>query len=134
MTEHPALAVNALYGRYSFAITAGDGEAWVACFAADGVFTPSVGFGAGQRFRGRTALRAFAEDVLALGEVVVLTDVPMLAGDPSGGTLRARCRGVVLERGSDGPSLLASVEYHDVLVRDGAGWRFAERRPRVDSG
>lgn len=38
-----------LYARYSQAVDAMDGDAWISCWVADGEFSPSVG-------HGRTAL------------------------------------------------------------------------------
>ena len=49
-----------LYARYSQAVDAMDGDAWIACWVADGEFSPSVGPTAGQPYIGHAALREFA--------------------------------------------------------------------------
>lgn len=49
------LAIQQLYARYNHAIDAGKGDAWAACFTAEGTFDSATG-----SFAGTEQLAAFA--------------------------------------------------------------------------
>src|SRR5690606_29379454 len=52
-------AIQDLYARYSHAVDANDGEAWIKCWAREGEFVPAVGPTAGTPYRGHEAISQF---------------------------------------------------------------------------
>lgn len=105
------------------AVARGDVDAWVRCWHADGVWVlPGVG-----EVRGAAALREKFATLRAEYELCVqelLFGWVDVAGDRATG--RWYLRELERPRHGTGQELLGC--YDDVMVRDGAGWRFARRQ------
>lgn len=125
------LEILELYARYSHAVDAMDGQAWIDCWVPDGVFSPSVGPTAGQNYRGHQALRDFANNRpdnyprarIWTGNHVLTEKDGFVAGT---------CYGKTVDLSSDEPRLTAHYIYHDEIVKEGDAWRFRSRRPVID--
>ncbi len=125
------LAILELYARYSQAVDAMDGEAWITCWVEDGEFSPSVGPTAGTPYRGHAELRQFADtrpDRYPHGRIWTGNHV-LVERD---GYVEGTCYGMTVDVGGDAPQVTAHYIYHDEIVRNDGQWRFRRRAPRLD--
>lgn len=129
------LAIREVIARYAWALDTGDVEAFVACFARDGVLVWDA-FESPDRWEGEAALRHFA---------AFFRDAPTSAGrqhhvsniviEPCEGGARSRAYAAVALRQGDGPHLLTVMGYYEDLFRlEDGHWRLAERVIRDWSG
>lgn len=110
------------YGRYAVASARQDGEGWIGCWAGDGTWaTPNF------EMRGHAGLReAWAMTWTMFASVGVFNEVGEIA--VSGDTATALCAVHEIFQLADGRTATMTGLYADRLVREGDGWRFAERR------
>lgn len=135
LTVEDQLAIAQLYAHQSQAIDTGDGRAWAACFAKDGVFdSPTYP----APVQGQAALAAFADAfaVAAERDGVVRrhwTGTPALA--PQGrDRVASRCYALVLSTaGTEPPRIERAVVFEDQLVRERGRWVMARRDVRTDA-
>jgi len=121
--------------RYGQAIDYGAEEAWVDCFAEDGVFDirSRLDHYGSRVVRGRDELRRFVSRHTRAPELwhkhLVVEPLIELDGD------EARCSSyfAVLVEHEQAPLVRVFGRYRDRLVRTGDCWRFAERIAEVES-
>lgn len=131
LTALDRLEILELYARYSHAVDAMDGPAWVECWVADGEFSPSVGPTAGQIYRGHNALREFADqrpDNYPRARIWTGNHV-MTERD---GYVEGTCYGKTVDVSGTQPRLTAHYIYHDEIVKEADKWRFRRRKPILD--
>ncbi|MCW2958304.1 MAG: nuclear transport factor 2, partial [Solirubrobacterales bacterium] len=118
------LAIAELSVRYGHAFDIGDGAAWAAVFAADGVFQRPDG----SQVSGREALAAVPSGSLAAMPGMRHFPGPVVV-DEAGGEVRGRSYTQAVRLGPSGTlDLIVAGEYADTYVREDGGWRFATRR------
>lgn len=123
------LAIQQLFVDYGHHLDAGDLEAYANLFAEDGeVLLGPIG-----RAKGRDEIRALMEGILSGGRGASyhLITNPMIELD--GDRATSHVTWTVIQRDADGAPKLSMLGHHsDVLVRDGANWRFHQRKGYVD--
>jgi len=129
ITTEDRLEILELYGVQSHAVDGGDGEAWAATYAEDGVFeSPTYQLTA----RGRDELRAFAENsngaALARGEQFRHVVTGIVLDEIEEGRVRARAYMTILATTAEGSRVDRSLVVHDELVRVAGSWLFRERK------
>jgi len=115
-----------LYARYNHTVDAGDLEAWVRCFTADGTVEAPP---AGAAHRGAEALKEFATRFRRRTEGRahhVTSDVELWA-DGAEVHGRASLLMILAASAPAAPAILISARYADRLRRTADGWRFAHR-------
>ncbi len=110
-----------LYPRYCHAVDAGDGQAFAALFAADGVLDV-----AGTRHSGTAALAEFALSVPLALPGIRHTASNVVIGTSEGGAMGTADL-IVQVVGPDGPTMITSGRYTDLIVQIDGAWRFATR-------
>ena len=126
------LEIQELYARYCQYADLCDGALWAGCFTEDGVFSPSLGPGAGEVFRGKDALAAF---ISAPGRTPLENRHwnTALALERDGTEVTAVCYAFLLRvAGVETPRIIGSVTYRDRLAKENGMWKFKERRPQKD--
>ncbi|GAA0896202.1 nuclear transport factor 2 family protein [Pseudonocardia zijingensis] len=126
------LEIQELYARYSHAVDAMDGAAWVTCWTRDGEFVPSVGPTAGTPYRGHDEIRAFADtrpDEYPQARIWTTNYV----FEEKDGYVEGTCYGMTVDVSGPAPVITAHYVYHDEIVKeDDGGWRFRQRHPALD--
>jgi len=109
-----------LYAAYNLAVDDGDGEAFSACFVADGALVPG-----GDPIAGHAALAEFARSVpTGLPGIRHISSNVHVGGD--GDEATGRCYLMVVIAGAQ-PQVLMTGRYRDTLRRVDGGWRFVRR-------
>jgi uncharacterized protein (TIGR02246 family) len=111
--------------RYNHAYDERDAEGWADCWTEDGHFTRSNG----EEVQGRQALVGLCRNAAVRGRHVTSDYVIDVDGD----TARQTCYLQYLDRQNDFARIMFAT-YHDELVRQDGGWRFAARRAAKDLG
>ena len=121
-------AIRELLARYCFHFDNGEFDAWLDLFTAEGVFdVEGVG-----RFCGRAGLQQLLERIPLVGGVPLIRHCVMNSIiHVDGACATASCYVVVLRRGAP-PAIDFVGRYEDQLVKEGAEWRFTERRVFLD--
>ncbi len=111
-----------LYGRYSLAFDAGDGQALAACYTPDGAFVTGD-----RRIEGRDKLVAQPRQPVA-GRASMRHLPANIVIDPTqeGARGRAYVFVVNIEAGKP-PAFMTAGLYEDVIVKAADGWRFKQR-------
>lgn len=123
-------AIQELIARYNHAIDFGNYEAWVECFAEDGVFEGSAG-----RFAGRAELRQFTEQFKTMRANLpnvrhcVMNTVTEVEGDTAISSSYLQ----LITTGKEGTKILFTGRYDDKLVKIDGKWRFKERKVTRDT-
>ena len=138
MTRAPRLSVEVrlqiqeLYARYNLLSDAADAAGYADCFTASGaMLSPGVGI----EVRGRAALIAHKERDKASrnGRYRRHWNANLCLEPLDDGTVRGRCY-LLAYNGMPGslPAIADCGVYEDILVRDGADWKFASRSLTMD--
>ena len=119
-------AIQELIARYSHSIDSGAYDAWIECFAEDGVFEGSrMG-----RFVGHAELRRFTEQFKTRRAEwpnvrhCVMNTMTNVDGDTATSSSYLQ----VLLTGREGTRFMFAGRYHDTFVRVAGEWRFKERK------
>jgi uncharacterized protein (TIGR02246 family) len=118
------VAIHQLYATYNHAIDAGDGEAYCACFTAEGALHRPSGV-----LQGTDALTAFAKDVAARRIRHLVSNVEVV--DVASDTATARAYVTVVRPDAGTFTIVTAGTYRDRLERVDGRWRFAERHYRT---
>ena len=111
--------VRRLYGLYADALWRKDPDAFGACFSEDAVWKI-----AGRTIRGRAQIVAGFEAMTASAhKVAMFTGLPVVSVEC--GEVTARTQVTEYSKLKDGTAIRTLAVYHDRLVEDGDGWRFA---------
>ncbi len=115
------IAVRELYGCYADAAFAGDGKAWLACWAKNCVWDTPAGFA-----EGREALTAQWDGLWSQIETMAFfAEITAIEVNGARARGRAYCREV--SRWKDGSMVKVIGRYEDDIVREDGAWRFARR-------
>ena len=117
-----ALAIQQLYARYNHAIDSGKGDAWAACFTADGTFSSASG-----NFAGTEQLAGFGTAFALRLKARHWTN--NLVIEPTAGGASGSCYLMLLRLGNvEKPtSILTTAIYTDTLTKSAGEWKFATR-------
>ena len=119
------LAIQELFARYAHAIDDLDPAAWVACFAADGIFQVGT-----RAMQGATALRGYAD--VHVREIrcrhMMSNFLYTVRGDEAAG----QCSMLATLATAGGYRIFAQGRYVDHLVRQDGVWRIAHRKVETD--
>lgn len=121
------LAIQQLYARYNHAIDAGKGDAWAACFTAEGTFDSATG-----SFAGTDQLAAFGT---AFAQRLKGRHwITNLVLDPAEGGATGSCYLMLLRLGeAEKPtSILTTAIYRDTLKKADGQWKFSSRKVEAD--
>jgi 3-phenylpropionate/cinnamic acid dioxygenase small subunit len=123
--------IRSLLARYNFGIDFGDADAWVACFADDGVMRVE-GVPADHPFArpvvGRDALRTFIEGFAqATGGRTRHWNTNIEITDDGAGGAEVRCYLMTLVLAEESPAFGTTGVYHDRVVKRDGRWVFLER-------
>jgi uncharacterized protein (TIGR02246 family) len=117
--------ITQVYANYSLAVDEGDADAFVACFAPDGVLAADV-----EPIVGHTALHEFCKEVPL--RVPGVRHMPVnIAVTGDGDTAAGRCY-VMLVIGGPEPKIMGTGQYRDTLRRLDGEWRFTRRDYAAD--
>ena len=117
--------ITQLYAAYNVSVDDGDGDAFAACFVADGSLVAD-----GNPITGTAALGEFARSVPAgLPGIRHLGTNVSVTGDGDGAT--GRSYRTVLVAGAQ-PQVLMTGRYRDTLRREAGTWRFVRRDFQAD--
>jgi ketosteroid isomerase-like protein len=115
------LLIRERIGAYSDAVFQGDVEAYLACWADDGVRV-----WAGREVQGKPALRTQWEKIWAgLDKMAFFAEVGAIAVRGERATARCYCREILFLKGGAVRKVVGV--YDDELVREGGAWLFARR-------
>jgi uncharacterized protein (TIGR02246 family) len=131
LTERDLLDIQALLGRFVYALDAGDPETWTNCFAPDGTYLDRT-----NRITGRDAIRPFITNIMTEGDagpnpkstprLVHLATPPLIQGDADRATALSYWQ--ALTEAKNGSVVIWRVgEFRDQLVKIDGEWLFAER-------
>lgn len=125
LTTQDYIDIEQLYATYNHAIDAGDGEAWAATFTPEGSFN---------RFKGKDALVGFIknwrEKMNGANRRHWNTNLRIT---PSADGANATVLLMLLDVGTQPPSIAMTGQYTDVLVKTPNGWRFKSRQVKGDA-
>lgn len=115
------LLIRELFGSYGDATTRCDVEAYLACWAEDGV---RIAHGA--ECRGKAELRRhWTESWERLERMAFFTEVAAIEVNGDRATARSHCREIMILKGGDIWKVVG--RYEDELVRQGGAWLFARK-------
>jgi len=121
--------IEELFARYAWALDTADFDAFVACFAPDGVFVQAR-VGAARRFAGAEGLRTFATDLCGMvwfrGRQHHVSNVIFGPGRPGVGW-ELWSYVLVTQAKADSVSVEFIGSYYDRCVRQGTDWKFGLR-------
>jgi len=116
------LAIRELYGSYADAAFAGDGAAWLACWADDCVWDTPVG-----TVTGKQGLKAQWDGLWSRIETMAFfAEITSIEADGDRARSRAYCREV--SRWKDGSMIKVIGRYEDEVVRRDGRWKFTHRK------
>ncbi len=119
------MEITQLYAAYNLAVDDGDGDAFAACFVADGTLAAG-----GDPISGADGLAAFAKSVPSgLPGIRHVGANVAVVGDGDKATGRSYLTVVIA--GAQ-PQLLMTGRYRDTLRRDEGRWRFVVREFEAD--
>ncbi|MEO8308011.1 MAG: nuclear transport factor 2 family protein [Pseudomonadota bacterium] len=129
------LQIQELIARYAWSLDTGDIEGFISCFSSEGALVWNV-FDPPGCWQGHAALQRFISYFVArpesAGRQHHVSNL-VIASHPDGAVARSYV--LVALRAGGGPHLVTVMgHYEDLLVRDGADWRFARREIRDWSG
>ncbi len=131
ITADDRFAIQDLYARYSHAVDANDGAAWIKCWARDGEFVPAVGPTAGTPYRGHEAISQFGYSRPDNYQAARIWTGSYLLEELDG-YVKGTCYGMVIDISGDRPETSAHIVYNDEIIREDGQWKFRARRPRID--
>jgi hypothetical protein len=117
--------IEQLYARYNHAIDAGDADGWAATFTPDGAFN---------RFTGRDALvgfiKSWREKMNGANRRHWNSNLRITASEEgASGTVLL----MIIDVGTQPPSIVMTGQYIDALVKTPNGWRFKSRQVKSDA-
>jgi ketosteroid isomerase-like protein len=125
LTTQDYIDIEQLYATYNHAIDEGDGEAWAATFTPDGSFNT---------FKGKDALVGFIkfwrEKRNGANRRHWNTNLRIT---PAEDGAKATVLLMILDVGTQPPSIVMTGQYTDVLVKTPQGWRFKSRASKGDA-
>ena len=125
LTTQDYIDIEQLYATYNHAIDSGDGEAWAATFTPDGAFN---------RFKGKDALvgfiKAWREKMNGANRRHWNTNLRITPSDEGANAVVML---MLLDVGTQPPSIVSTGQYTDVLVKTPNGWRFKSRVVKGDA-
>ncbi len=124
-TPQDYIEIEQLYAQYNHAIDSGDAEGWAATFTPDGTFN---------RFTGREALVGFIknwrEKMNGANRRHWNSNLRITpAADGASGVVML----MLLDVGTQPPSIVMTGQYTDSLVKTASGWRFRSRQVKGDA-
>lgn len=115
-------AILDLSARYNHTFDAGDFDAWVTCFAQDGIYeVPELD----RRIEGRRALRAFAAANCFPVSIRTMPTTHVVDEAGEGATMLSFFSVLRLD---DPPSAIVAGRYEDKLTKAGGEWALAGRK------
>lgn len=120
LTAQDYVEIQQLYGRYNWAIDAGDTEAYVALYTPDGQFNT---------FSGADGLRTFMKNRPA-GTRRHWNSNLVITPSPEGATGQVYL--LLVDVAQKPPAISSAARYADVLVKTTNGWRFKKRQTTSD--
>ncbi|HEY2529963.1 MAG TPA: nuclear transport factor 2 family protein [Xanthobacteraceae bacterium] len=117
--------IQQLYARYNNAIDSGDAEGWAATFTPDGVFNTFVGHDALINF-----IKMWREKLNGATRKHWNNNLQVTGNSKEAS---ASVYLMLVDFGSKPPSVLATGNYTDSLVKTKDGWRFTKRTTKMDS-
>ena len=129
LSTEDQLAIQQLYAHYNHALDSGQGDAWAATFAPEGVFSSGNG-----TFTGTEQLAGFANGFAKQLKARHWTNNLVL--DAAGEGAKGSCYLILLRLtpGEKPPAnIMATAIYNDELVKVGSDWRFARRTVTADA-
>jgi uncharacterized protein (TIGR02246 family) len=113
--------IRELFGAYSDATFQRDMDAWLSCYADDGVWLMM-----GKEVKGKEALSIQWKKLWSTIErMAFFTEIGAIKVDGDRAQVRSYCREIMQYK--DGTSLKVIGMYQDELVRSGDAWLFARR-------
>jgi hypothetical protein len=120
LTAQDYADIQQLYGRYNWAIDAGDVEGYVALYTPDGSFNT---------FNGADGLRTFMKGTQR-GTRRHWNSNLVITPSPEGASGKVYL--LLVDVGAKPPAISAAARYEDRLVKTAAGWRFKKRQTSPD--
>lgn len=122
------LAIQQLYARYNHAIDSGKGDAWAACFTADGTFTSGSG-----DFAGTEQLASFATGFAQRLKARHWTNNLVIEAAEGGASGTCYLMLLRLGDGEKPTSILTTGIYRDSLAKQSGEWKFTSRKVVADA-
>ncbi len=127
MSSSAEASIRSIISKYAQGVTSRDDDLWASTWTEDGVWELM-----GQTIEGRDAAVEFKNSVMGnLPFVYQLPGEASIEIEASGDRGTGRVPTVEFTKFGDGPGTLLLGTYHDVYVRDGDRWCFAERRMKI---
>jgi hypothetical protein len=126
LTPQDYVAIEQLYAQYNHAIDSGDAEGWAATFTPDGTFN--------NRFTGHDGLVGFVQlwrEKMNGGNRRHWNTNLHIVGTSDGASGAVYL--MLVDVGTQPPSIVGTGSYTDTLVRTAAGWRFKSRTYKGDA-
>jgi hypothetical protein len=125
LTTQDYIDIEQLYAQYNHAIDTGDGEGWAATFTSDGSFN---------RFTGHDALvgfiKSWREKMNGANRRHWNSNLRIT---PSADGASAVVLLMIVDVGTQPPSIVMTGQYTDTLVKTPNGWRFKTRQTKGDA-
>ena len=115
LTTQDYIDIQQLYAKYNWAIDAGDTDAYVALYTADGSFN---------NFQGQEGLRKFMSGRAAGNTRHWNTNLLIT---PTAEGAKGAVYLLLVDVGTTPPAVARAAKYDDVLVKTAQGWRFKKR-------
>jgi hypothetical protein len=120
LTAQDYAEIQQLYGRYNWAIDAGDVEGYVALYTPDGSFNT---------FNGAEGLRTFMKGRQG-GTRRHWNSNLVITPSPEGASGKVYL--LLVDVGAKPPAISTAARYEDRLVKTAGGWRFKKRQTSPD--
>jgi hypothetical protein len=120
LTAQDYIDIQQLYGRYNWAIDAGDVEGYVALYTPDGSFNT---------FNGADGLRTFMKNRQG-GTRRHWNSNLVITPSPEGASGKVYL--ALVDVGLKPPAISSAARYEDRLVKTAGGWRFKKRQTSPD--
>lgn len=125
LTTQDYIDIEQLYAAYNHAIDTGDGDAWAGMFTSDGSFNKYTGHDALVGF-----IKNWREKMNGANRRHWNTNLRITSSaDGASGTVLL----MIVDVGTQPPSIVMTGQYTDALVKTANGWRFKSRQVKGDA-
>lgn len=125
LTTQDYIDIEQLYAAYNHAIDSGDAEGWAATFSPDGAFNKFVGHDALVGF-----IKYWREKMNGANRRHWNSNLRITpSADGASGTVLL----MIVDVGTQPPSIVMTGQYTDALVKTANGWRFKLRQSKGDA-